>query len=293
MREAWDVVWNAAGEGFRAAKGDGQFPALFFVGLAAIAFYKDKREKQYWYYGILTFFCLLFPPCVWVLTKYQTGFYSIASLWALLPATGMTAYGAVALLDMAEKAYGRQTGLMGRRHGRHVLAAMFCAVILLAGSLTPVFGAPERAVNGEKIPEAQRTALAWITEHVEDPYVWAPQEVTEYARAYSGKIRLVYGRNMWEEALNANTYDVYAEECAFLYAWMERQLAGAQEFPLENMELAVETAIQKGCNVLVLRAGDEWIEAEEACVKAMGYLESASAVGDYRILILTKGGAGK
>lgn len=292
MREVWEAAWSAVREGFRAAKGNGQYLALFFVGLAAIAFYKDKREKQYWYYGIWMFICLLFPPCMWMLMKYQTNFYAAASLWALLPVTGMTAYGAVALLDMAERAYGKKAGFWGAGHGKHALAGVFCTVILLAGSLSPPSGTVDIAAAEEKIPEAQREVLEWIAEQVEEPCVWAPQEVMEYARACSGEIRLLYGRNMWEEALNAHTYDIYTEEYVFLYAWMERLLAGAQASPLENMELAVETAVQMGCNVLVLRAEDTWIEAEEACVNAMGYLKGASAVGDYRILILTKGGQG-
>lgn len=289
MREAWDAVWGFVWEGFRAVKGNGQYPALFFVGLAAIAFYKDKREKQYWYYGIAVFVCLLFPPCMWALQKYQTGFYSAASLWALVPVTGMTAYGAAALLDMAEKAYGKQAGLMGRRYGKYVLAGLFCTVILLSGGFTPVSGTADP--GGEKIPEPQRAALEWIAEHVEEPCVWAPREVAEYARAYSGEIRLLYGRNMWEEALNAYTYDVYTEECALLYAWMEGQAAGDGKAPPEDMERAVETAMRMGCNVLVLRAGDEWAAAGEARVDAMGCLQSATVAGEYRILTLTKGGA--
>ena len=294
MTEMLSAVW----EGIEAARGDGRYLALFFVGMTAIAFYKDKREKQYWYYGILMFVLLLFPPSVWLLKKYQTGFYSVGNLWSFLPVTGMTAYAAVALLDMAGKpyAYGnagtkitsreKRPGLMGARYGKHVLTGIFCAVILLAGSMHLASEDTDRAVGGEKIPQAQRMVLDWIAENIEKPCIWGPREVLETAREYSGGIRLLYGRNMWEEILNAYTYDTYDEESVFLYAWMERQLAGMEESPLENMQLAVETAVRKGCNVLVLRAGDEWIEEQKECVSAMGYLDSAYAVGDYLILTL-------
>ena len=72
--------------------------------------------------------------------------------------------------------------------------------------------------------------------------LWAPREILETARmqpvavtwmqpvetvgiesvAVAGQLpELLYGRNMWDAALNAYTYDVYPEEVQQLYCWME------------------------------------------------------------------------
>lgn len=50
--------------------------------------------------------------------------------------------------------------------------------------------------------------------------LFAPQEVMEYVRAIDGRIYLPYGRNMWDKALNAYSYETYGEAEEKLYAWM-------------------------------------------------------------------------
>ena len=52
--------------------------------------------------------------------------------------------------------------------------------------------------------------------------LWAPREVMEYARETDGRIKLIYGRNMWDVSLNGYAYDSYGKNIIALYEWMEQ-----------------------------------------------------------------------
>lgn len=280
MRE----VWAAMREGYQAVRGEGQYIALFFVCLIGIAFYGERKERRFWCYSLAVLLALFFPPSVWLLLKYQTGFYSYGHLWTLLPMIGMTSYGAVVLVDMALNRHRQKMTARHFKYHKMGLIAIFGLVVLLAGGGTPAHADAGKAENSMKMPEMQKEVLEWIYRNTEEPCIYAPQEVLEYGRAYSGDIRLLYGRNMWEPSLNAYTYDKYPEELVYLYAWMERQLAGTEEEYLGELGFIVETARQYGCNVLVLEVQQEEVSEWEEKILEFEYFEDASVIGNYLIM---------
>ena len=87
--------------------------------------------------------------------------------------------------------------------------------------------------------------------------LWAPREILEYARTRDGKISLLYGRDMWDAALHAYSYDVYSEETEALYRWMEHlrdygsEGFGTKESAAEGRE-CVRRAFSMGADVILL-----------------------------------------
>lgn len=253
-------LWEAMGGGYVELTGSGQYLALFFIAMLGFAFYKEKKEKIYWYYSLAMTLLLLVPVTAWALLKYQTRFYAYGNLWALVPLTGMTACGGVLLTELARKQC-RESRLFGhKKYGGALLTGLFCLVIFMAGSMTLAPVNRDETVNAQKIPGQQAQVLEWICGNVKEPRLWAPAGVLEYARAYSGEIRLVYGRNMWELSLNGNTYDQYSEQAQEMYEQMESYASTGQW-----EEAVLETAAQQGCSVMVLPKwnGKEWNPGEQ------------------------------
>ena len=50
--------------------------------------------------------------------------------------------------------------------------------------------------------------------------LWAPQDIMQYVRAVDGSVLLPYGRDMWQEALGAYSYDTYPADIKKMYRWM-------------------------------------------------------------------------
>ncbi|MBQ3898660.1 MAG: hypothetical protein II741_02330, partial [Lachnospiraceae bacterium] len=53
-----------------------------------------------------------------------------------------------------------------------------------------------------------------------DFIILAPPFITEYSRLYSGDIKTLYGRDIWNGSLAPYNYTVYSEEIKDLYYWM-------------------------------------------------------------------------
>lgn len=80
--------------------------------------------------------------------------------------------------------------------------------------------------------------------------LWAPRQIMEMARSLDGSIALVYGRNMWDQALSAYSYDTYGPEQKALYQWMsELEKNGEALYPVET---CVEYMKYMDINTLVL-----------------------------------------
>ena len=285
MREFWETVQG----GYLELTGEGQFLALFFLSMVALGFYKEKKESKYWIYSLVMTGLLLFPLSAWILLKYQTRFYGYGHLWALVPVTGITAWGAVALVDMARDQLPKDSWLSRRKYGAGVLTGLFCLIIFMGGSMTLAPLNRQETVNEQKIPAAGQEVLEWICDNVENPKLWAPAKVLEYARAYSGDLRLVYGRNMWDHALNAYTYDQYDETLQELYKQME-QAAKGELWEQDELETALDEAREQGCNVVVLPV--QTAEAETPGDRMGGFVCSVR-IRDYTIWTGESSGQGK
>lgn len=231
--------------GYLQVVGDGQYVACALVALFVLATYKGKKRVELERYSFLILLLLLIPPFSWGLLKYQTQFYSYADLWTLFPATSLIAGGGVLALGLAKQHSVRKSVLGHKKYGEPLLILIFATVLCLGGTVSLARENTNRASNDRKIPQAEYEVLESISKIVEMPILVAPDAVLEYARAYSGDIKLVYGRNMWNEALNAYTYDRYDTGEILLHKWMN----GSDD--VSNAQ-ALESLYQSKATVLIL-----------------------------------------
>ena len=264
-----------AGEGWQRWNSQGKLMALFLAVLLLLWFGNRKYrqgvvKKLLIYTGILTVLAVI-PVTAAILMAYQTKFYDYEWVWSLVPITAITAYGGVVLFTMlTEEKIGKLSGGFQNRKIRTVLAGLLLAVILfLSGNMgNPAWDmdtARNEKLQAQKAVELLREECP--EELLADPIcLWAPREILEYARMFDGDITLLYGRNMWDKALGAYSYDTYDISEELLYLWMEQ--AAGKEVPegyvsQEAVESLAETdavdcvtlARQKGANRMLLPGG--------------------------------------
>lgn len=241
-------------------------------------------------YTTLFLALILFPPAAILLDWYQTRFYDFGWMIALLPMTLTIAYGATrAVTDCYEK-YCQES--VWKTAG---LAAMALAVLLLCGNLdterqwldngsfSESFSGSGQVMTEEEKQIEALAVLEYLEENgaAEDVCLWAPALVLDYIRRTDGSVRLLYGRNMWDEALNAYSYDSYPQKLREAYAWMEESASylqnqgGSAEIGTA-LEESVHAALDGGVNVIVLpweRGEDDGgiPDALTAAVRRLGY----------------------
>jgi hypothetical protein len=209
LRDAWT--------GWLQFTDSGKLAALFAAAAAYLLLAKKVKGAQ----KLLTLYasgaallCVV-PVTAMVLMLYQTRFYDYQWIWSIVPLTAVTALGGTVLLTEQWKC---GCGWKGVLHNA-ALAALLAGVLVLGGGLG------EGSVDAAQVQQERAGAEAVLDEVQaacgEDFCLWAPKEILEYVRAEYGTIRLLYGRNMWDEALNAYSYDTYPEEICELYLWME------------------------------------------------------------------------
>lgn len=220
IRNAWLGWQNYTDNGKLAAL---FLAALLILWLGGNGLCKNAGKKAgkglsafYLYTGIMAVCCIC-PLTAAVLMKYQTRFYDYQWIWNAVPVTIIIAFAGTLLYTRILEKYAKQKGRWWKSVG---ITALFLAVIYLCGKMRNDVWDAE--AESRKL-EQTREVLEIITENGQntDICLWAPQEILEYARALDGQIRLPYGRNMWDKALNAYAYDTYGETEKILYAWME------------------------------------------------------------------------
>ena len=184
--------------------------ALLFLWLSG----RWKSRKALFSYTVLTVLLCIVPATAAVLMLYQTRFYDYEWIWSLVPMTVTAAWGITEFLDEQWKSFSPSQW----RRGLPV-TALLLAVLMLCGGPGENSAARKAQFAGQK---QAGEVVAQILECQEgDACLWAPREILEQARRQSGSLKLLYGRNMWEESLNAYTYDTYSRETRELYLWME------------------------------------------------------------------------
>ncbi len=289
-----ELMYNA-GEGWRAFNTNGKLMVLF---LAAILFlwFGTQNYRKGAAGRLLTFACVVGACCILPVTaavfmSYQTRFYDYQWIWCLVPVSILTAYGCVVFLVQLKEDTGKKTFA--------VATAMLLVIFFLCGNLGHSVWEQEEEKENRIRAEA---VLGEVMQQLgdTDACLWAPEEILEYARSYNGEIRLLYGRNMWDAALGAYSYDTYDEMRVKLYCWMEREDArpvnvlGGDQAAYEE-EMAVETLTERdiatyldfarsqGVNVILL--ANTLPEEELRAVTA--YLSVAPmAVADYYLYVL-------
>lgn len=209
---------------------------------------------------------VIFPLTAMLLMKYQTKFYDYKWLWSVVPVTLIIAYGAAAFY--LELCRCRFKGNVLKPAG---LAAVGLAVIFLCGNLN--VGSCEGADTAmDKVRTVKILDKLVESGDTDTICLWAPRKIMAHVRGQNGDIQLLYGRNMWDAALNAYAYDVYDQETIALYEWMEGLTEGEfTEFAKEERTAAyvvLETALNKGVNCIVIPTSStaEVTEEISSCV---------------------------
>jgi hypothetical protein len=183
---------------------------------------KGPQRRALLYCGIAAALCM-FPVTAAVFMWYQTEFYDYAWIWSMVPVTAVIALGGTCFLTEQWK----------QGQGYRILLHNGVLTLLLIGVLALCGG-----LGGNTVPSSQAwaddaqfspaggTSMGAVLSKVQEVCgaeccLWAPREILESVRAQDGSIRLLYGRNMWDVALDAYSYDVYSEEQREMYLWME------------------------------------------------------------------------
>lgn len=186
--------------------------ALFFLALVLYWFSRrGKTEKYHALFKYSTFIAILCvcPFAAAVLMWYQTRFYDYRWIWNLAPITLVISITITFLWTEIKERKGRVI----------ILTLSILGILYCSGSMgNEVWNVREENRQLEQATEV----LAVITENGQNSEItlWAPREVMSYARALYGEITLPYGRNMWDPALNAYSYDTYGEREQKMYEWM-------------------------------------------------------------------------
>lgn len=225
---------------------NGKLVALLLLALLLFWFWKkevwNKYRKLFIYTTIVAISCII-PLTASVLMLYQTKFYDYQWIWGMVPITVVISLASTLLWTELAERY-KDTKYAGwKKAGITVL--MVC-LLYFCGSMGTVIADADG--EQQKLEETE-TLLEIITENGQNTNIvlWAPQSVMEYARAVNGEIRIPYGRNMWDPALNAYSYETYGEIENSLYEWMTR----AEETG-EGDAVIAEVVLEYGVNHVLL-----------------------------------------
>lgn len=224
---------------------------------------EKRRLKVLCIYTAVIMALCIFPVTAAALMLYQTKFYNYEWIWSYVPVTAVTAAGGCFILKLIWR--NRYTTPDRIKAGAATL--LLAAAVVMCGQ--PWSGTSDDT-SSETLVQYDKTELliSEITELVakenknddgmEKICLWAPQEILEHARQCQSDITLIYGRNMWDNALNAYSYDTYPEEYERLYQWMQLVEQYGEidyEDKTEDYSIykdAVTEAIRAGVNVIIL-----------------------------------------
>ncbi len=239
--------------GIEAWNTGGQYLVLFLGSLLLLFLVKPKENREFRNYALWMAVLLFFPLTAFLIDKYRTDYYHYASVWSLLPITMVMALG---LTEATDTVLHTDTGR--GKYGKYLLCAGMVLLIALCGTVSPFFTDWEQSEGFEKIAAEEKEVLEILSGIHEEQGVciWAPDEIIETARAYDGNLKLLYGRDIWNNALSGYTYDVYDETRKKLYDWMNTNWIEVQAYHLEtelNTAKAFALAKDCGCSILVLK----------------------------------------
>ncbi|MCM1101295.1 MAG: hypothetical protein NC079_04210 [Clostridium sp.] len=236
----WEWLRNAR-LGWLDFTGAGKLAVLFLAALLYLVFatgQKGSRRRLVIYAAVMAALCIC-PVTAAVLMVYQTRFYDYQWIWSMVPMTAVAALGGTVFLTGQWK-----TGRGYRTWARNAAVTLCVAAILVLCGNMGQAQAEDTYINLDR--ERAEAVLEKAREVCPGEIcLWAPREILEYARLGDGSITLLYGRNMWEESLNAYSYDTYSGELRELYEWME-------QLEERGGESLVQRAFDLGADCIIL-----------------------------------------
>ena len=262
MAVFWENI-QMAWLGWKNYTDDGKLAAFLLASLMFLWYYKKKvcGHSFLLYTTVMTVFCIA-PVTGAVLMAYQTRFYDYEWIWSMVPVTAVIAWGGTILLAESWEEF----QCAKWRKGLPV-TLLLLATLLLSGSMD---GQPwNRRAQATERERAYRV-LEDLPELCQEGEIclWAPREIMEYAREADSRIKLIYGRNMWDASLNGYSYDTYGGNVAALYEWMEQMCRPSdRENAAKSLETCVANALSMGVDCIIL--------PEEAAPEVIRRMEKA------------------
>lgn len=275
---------NNAWLGWQAYIEAGKLAALLLAIFIFVFLYRDintsliredlisgTRERILFVYtAVMTLLCIC-PVTAAALMLYQTKFYNYEWIWSYVPMTAVIAAGGSSIILLVWR---KRYTIRDRAKAAFITVLLACvAVICGSVGVSMSYQTAVSFANGyyESAPPVQYDRAALLIAEIEAAYregsepeaahpsicMWAPQEILAYARQCSADIQLLYGRNMWDNALNAYSYDTYPEEYEKMYEWIElvSEYGEAYDEALTETDRSgecVKNALAAGVNVIVL-----------------------------------------
>lgn len=226
---------------------DGRSVGLLLVALVVILFLfrrkkgeaaqgqpgLNRQQGRIWLYSaVMSVVCIL-PVTAMLCMFYQTKFYDYPWIWSLVPVTGTVAMTGVLLRDRGREAIKKTGG---------VIPILLAVILILTGA-----GNSSLKDIGPEAKEADRVLALLRQSDTGKMILWAPEELMARATVSESDVAVVYGRNMWQEHLNAYTYDTYSDELRKMYVWMEiSQRYGWVDIPMEPTTKVVGSTPKMG-----------------------------------------------
>jgi hypothetical protein len=239
MMEMIKNAWT----GWRAYMYYGKYAALFFGGILFLwlAVSRSKLQSHLLRYGALTVGLVICPISAALLMVYQTPFYDYSRLFSLVPITAVIAY-SIALVTEG-------------KYPKGIKMVFICVIpaVLLLGAPLGETTLQERSLLTDNEKQV-RHILDELTldGNTDTIYLWAPKDVLAWVRIEDGSIRLPYGRNIWEPALNAYSYDTSTEAATHMYTWMEETTEDDWSWDPIIAKSVLQNALNMGVNRILL-----------------------------------------
>lgn len=285
LESVFELIQNAWA-GWLKYTDAGKLVALVLAAILYLGLFRKVKGPggRLLLYGTVSSVLCICPLTAAILMAYQTRFYDYQWIWSMVPVTALIAFGGtVFLTEQYKPGKGWKTIFKNT-----IVTIASVSLVLLCGGMgqgsVDAVKTHEDRVHSETVLGEVRMLCG------EDVCLWAPSKILEYARL-DGKMQLFYGRNMWDAALNAYSYDSYTEEQKELYLWMEKLDDWDIEISVAEVEENIQKAFASGVNCVLLPTGmSDWLEDSESEAVLLERLAETGAevtkLEDYYLLSL-------
>lgn len=212
---------------------------------------KNKWDIRVCLFGVLGFAILWNPVIVMMIIELMPEFVDYWRLLWIIPAIGILAYAGTRIIVDSY-----QINHTGKKYMLYINLLFIIALIALAGTINPYHSDSLKAAdNIYGIPDKDMQVLQYWDNTEEDITLLATNTITEEARRYNGRIKTIYGRDLWSTSAVTYRIDGYDQMLYPLYEWMQS--------PTGNEDAITQTAANLKCNYLVVSNGRSEQEAQE------------------------------